>query len=138
MVMPSLITTDIKTTSTKPTEAAPSPPTTTARSAEEADEDDEKEVEDEEASRELIARYTSADTEYPEPLEAIAFQGLPSKITEIISPKTEASRDAILINCLLMFGFIAGRTFVKGNIYLNEFAVFAGRTGKDRKGTALD
>lgn len=69
-----------------------------------------------------------------------ALHGLAGDIVRTIEPSTEADSSALLVQTLVSFGSIVGRT---ANFraeddahYLNEFAVLIGKTSKARKGSS--
>src|SRR5206468_4670572 len=89
------------------------------------------------------SRVASAGREqptWPRPPAEAAFHGLPGRIVQLIEPHTESDRTALLLQMLVVFGNIIGRTAhfcVDGTThYLNLFVVLVGRTGKSRKGTS--
>jgi hypothetical protein len=77
---------------------------------------------------------------WPEPLAPEAFPGLAGELVRLIEPHSEADPAALLVQVLVAFGNLIGRTAhfrVEGQThYLNEFAVLAGKTSKSRKGTS--
>jgi hypothetical protein len=79
---------------------------------------------------------------WPDPPGPEAFDGLPGRIVAAIEPASEADRSALLIQSLVCFGNIIGRSahfIVEGTLHhANEFAVLVGRTSKARKGTSWD
>jgi len=82
----------------------------------------------------------SFDETIPGPLAADAFYGLPGEIVGTIEPHTEAAPAALLIQLLVTFGNLAGRSahFVAegDRHYPNLFAVLVGATSKGRKGSS--
>jgi hypothetical protein len=77
---------------------------------------------------------------WPDPPAEEAFHGLAGRIVNVIEPASEASRPALLVQALLGFGNVIGRSayFVveADRHHANEFAVLVGRTSKARKGTS--
>jgi hypothetical protein len=73
-------------------------------------------------------------------LGADALYGLPGRVVALIEPVTEADRVAILVQVLVGFGNVIGRTahFVVEDTahYGNEYLVLVGQTSKSRKGTS--
>ncbi len=81
----------------------------------------------------------------PEPvpwpvLDPDAYHGLAGDIVRAIEPETEADPVAILVQVLVFFGNLIGRSahfVVEGTQHFcNLFAVLVGRTGRGRKGTS--
>jgi hypothetical protein len=91
-------------------------------------------------------RSGSADAPFPEPLPwpdppgEEAFYGLAGDIVRTIEPASEADPAALLVQTLIAFGNVIGRTahfLVEADThYANEFAVLVGKTSKARKGTS--
>jgi hypothetical protein len=81
-------------------------------------------------------------TPWPAPPEDEAFHGLAGQIVHTIEPASEADPVALLVQALVMFGNIIGRTAhftVEGDRHHgNEFTVLVGRTSKARKGTSYN
>lgn len=81
-----------------------------------------------------------ARTQWPESPAAPAFQGLAGEIVHTILPNTESSAVALLIQTLICFGNVIGRTpyFVAegSRHYPNLFAVLVGVTSLARKGSS--
>jgi hypothetical protein len=77
---------------------------------------------------------------FPASLEDAAFYGLAGEIVRTIEPHTESSREALLIQVLVCFGNMIGRTahFVAegSQHFLNLFAVLVGVTSGGRKGSS--
>jgi hypothetical protein len=77
---------------------------------------------------------------WPEPPAEEAFHGPAGQVVRLIEPASEADPVAILIQILIGFGNLVGRTayFVAeaDKHYPNEFAVIVGKTAKARKGTS--
>jgi hypothetical protein len=80
------------------------------------------------------------EVEYPAPLVEAAYYGLAGEIVRRIEPHTEADPAAVLIQFLVEFGNIIGRTAYViadgAHHYCNINAVVVGPTSKARKGTA--
>lgn len=78
--------------------------------------------------------------QWPAPPDTIVWHGLAGDIIRQMDPHTEADPVALLIQLLVAFGNILGRTahFVAdGSVhYLNLFAVLVGVSSKGRKGTS--
>jgi hypothetical protein len=77
---------------------------------------------------------------WPEPLAEEAFHGLVGEAVRLLEPASEADPAALLVQLLVGFGSMVGRTayFVveADKHYANEYAVLVGRTSKGRKGTS--
>ena len=77
---------------------------------------------------------------FPETLSDVAFYGLPGEIVRRIEPHTEADPVALLIQILVGFGNVIGRSahaIADGSRHaLNLFAVLVGESSKSRKGTS--
>lgn len=77
---------------------------------------------------------------WPDPPEDAAFYGLAGDIVRTIYPHTESSKVALLIQLLVCFGNMIGRTahFVaeRSQHFLNLFAVLVGVTSGGRKGSS--
>jgi hypothetical protein len=77
---------------------------------------------------------------WPEPPAEEAFHGLAGKIVRTIEPASEADPAALLVQTLVAFGSIIGRsahfTVEADRHHSNEFIVLVGRTSKARKGTS--
>jgi hypothetical protein len=77
---------------------------------------------------------------WPAPLEPEAFHGLAGDIVRVIAPETEADEVALLLQTLIAFGNVVGRTgylrIEADQHYPNLFGVLIGKTSKGRKGTA--
>jgi hypothetical protein len=78
--------------------------------------------------------------DFPEPLDDVAFYGLAGDIVRKIEPHTEASPVALLVQILVAFGSVIGRSayiVADGARHaMNLFVVLAGETSKSRKGTS--
>jgi hypothetical protein len=83
---------------------------------------------------------TSTMTTWPGPLRAPAFHGVIGELVQAIDPHTEADPVAMLIQILVMFGNVIGRTAhfcVEADThYMNLFAAVVGQTAKGRKGVS--
>jgi hypothetical protein len=81
----------------------------------------------------------------PDPSKPIlspdALYGLPGRIVTTVDPYTEASLAAILVNVLVMFGNVIGRSAYfkveESNHYTNLFAALVGPSSSGRKGQSL-
>lgn len=77
---------------------------------------------------------------WPDPPRSEAYYGLVGEIVRTIEPHTESDPVAILIQSLIAFGSIIGRSAYfaveADRHYLNMFAVLVGVTAKGRKGTS--
>lgn len=77
---------------------------------------------------------------WPDPPEAEAFAGLAGEIVRVIEPHTESDPAAILIQLLVGFGNLIGRSAYfaveSDRHYANEFVALVGDTAKGRKGTS--
>jgi Protein of unknown function (DUF3987) len=82
----------------------------------------------------------AAIDDFPEPLSDAAFHGLAGDIVRRISPHTEASEAALLVQTLTSHGNTIGRNahaIADGSYhYTNLFVVMVGETSKSRKGTS--
>ena len=78
--------------------------------------------------------------DFPSPMSDAAFYGLAGDIVRLITPYTEASPVALLIQILTAFGNIIGRgawAVADGcEHFANLFSVLVGETSKARKGTS--
>jgi len=78
--------------------------------------------------------------EWPEPLAAQAFHGLPGEVVRAIEPHTEADPAALLVQFLVGFGNLVGRgawyAVEADRHHPNLFAGIVGVTAKGRKGTS--
>jgi hypothetical protein len=77
---------------------------------------------------------------WPDPPTAEAFYGLAGRIVRTIEPASEADSAALLVQILIAFGNVVGRSahfIVEADRHHgNEFVVLVGRTSKARKGTS--
>jgi hypothetical protein len=76
---------------------------------------------------------------FPKPMSSDAFIGLPGKIVSAISPTSEASREAMLIELLVSMGNIVGREPLRVQAGRHRpvlFAMIVGNSSKSRKGTS--
>jgi hypothetical protein len=77
---------------------------------------------------------------WPRSIGAAAYHGVFGDLVNAIAPNTEADPAALLIQALVMFGNVIGRTahwrVEADSHYLNLNVVLVGATGKGRKGTA--
>jgi hypothetical protein len=95
----------------------------------------------EELSQALLEQRYKAqdDDEFPDPMGEGAFYGPVGRIVQAVEPLTEASKEVLLLQLLVAFGCLIGRSpwvNAGGKHYTNEFLLIVGRTGrKGRKGT---
>lgn len=86
------------------------------------------------------AQPGGAQAEWPAPLDAAAFHGPAGEFVRLVEPHTEADPAALLIQFLVGFGSLVGRSpfrFAGGVAHhLNEYAVVVGDTSRARKGTS--
>jgi len=84
---------------------------------------------------------SDAEPPWPEPMAQEAYHGLAGDIVRTLEPHTESDPAALLIQSLVLFGNVIGRTAhfkIEGDThYCNEFAVGVGPTASGRKGTGL-
>jgi len=82
-----------------------------------------------------------SETNWPAPPRNEAYYGLAGDIVRAIEPHSEADPVALLIQSLIMFGNIIGKTayFIAeaDRHYLNIFSALVGATSKGRKGTSF-
>jgi hypothetical protein len=85
-------------------------------------------------------QFASAETSWPSSINKLAYQGLPGEIVNTIEPHTESDPVAILIQSLIVFGNVIGRSahfrVEADRHYTNENCVIVGETAKGRKGTS--
>jgi hypothetical protein len=78
--------------------------------------------------------------EWPRPPDPDAYHGLAGDVVRMIEPETEADPIAVLVQFLVVFGNLIGRTAHAAvgqcRHYLNEFTSLVGDTSIARKGTA--
>lgn len=89
----------------------------------------------------VFSRYKPRK-DIPEPvIEDKAFYGILGKMVNLIKDETEASKEALLFQAIVILGNLFDRKFymtINGsNIYTNEFALMVGKTSKARKGTGF-
>jgi hypothetical protein len=86
--------------------------------------------------------YMPFKLSWPQPLKDVAYQGTAGMVTELIAPHTESDNAALLLQFLVAFGNIIGRSArftVSGcDHYLNLFACLVGKTSSGRKGTSWE
>src|SRR5262249_21951942 len=86
------------------------------------------------------ASTASTASAWPSPPEPEAYHGLAGDIVRAIEPHSEADPVALLVQTLVGFGSIIGRTAhfraEDDEHFLNEFAILVGRTSKGRKGSS--
>ena len=77
---------------------------------------------------------------WPQPLRDEAFHGLAGKIVRTIEPHTEADPAALLLQFLVVFGNVVGRSpffpVERDHHHTNLYAVLVGETSRSRKGTS--
>jgi hypothetical protein len=77
---------------------------------------------------------------WPAPLAQEAYYGLAGDIVRALAPQTEADPAALLVQTLVFFGNVIGRSqravVERTDHYLNLYAVLVGATSKGRKGSA--
>lgn len=82
----------------------------------------------------------SASRKWPEPLAEQAFRGVAGQTVRAIEPNSEADPAALLVQMLLAFGSVIGRSahfrVEADRHYCNLFAVLVGVTSEGRKGTS--
>ena len=87
-------------------------------------------------------RMTTPIESPPSCLDEAAYHGLAGEIVRIIEPHTESDPAAILVQMLVAFGNVIGRSAYfpveASRHYMNLFAVIVGQSAKARKGTSLD
>jgi hypothetical protein len=80
------------------------------------------------------------DPQWPTVLQPEASHGLAGELVELIDPHTEADPAALLVQFLIAFGNVIGRSpyFTAGadQHYPNQFAVLVGASSKGRKGSS--
>jgi hypothetical protein len=80
------------------------------------------------------------EREWPEPLAPEAFVGPLADYVRVVEPATESDPAAVLLQALVMFGNVIGRTAFlpveADQHYANEFLAVVGETAGGRKGTA--
>jgi hypothetical protein len=85
-------------------------------------------------------RAVNVRDEWPAPLDEAALHGVFGDIVRVLAPQTEADPTAILVQLLVMFGNVIGRTAhfrVEADThYLNEFVAAVGPSSKARKGVS--
>lgn len=83
---------------------------------------------------------SDADSDWPNPLEEIAFHGLVGDFVRLVELHTEADPVALLVQFHVGFGSLVGRgpycLAESDRHYTNLFTCLAGETSKGRKGTA--
>jgi hypothetical protein len=89
-----------------------------------------------------LGTFDSCGTERPWPSDPgkEAYHGLAGDVVNSISPHSEASREALLIQFLVAFGNLIGRHAYRviggSRHHCNLFGMLVGKTGKGRKGTS--
>jgi hypothetical protein len=89
---------------------------------------------------EAAAPVLTVDLPWPDRLGEEALHSLPGDIVRVLEPASEADPVALLLQTMIGFGNLIGRTahFVveADKHHANEFAVLVGKTSKARKGTS--
>lgn len=84
--------------------------------------------------------HVPMDPEWPTQLQPEALYGLAGQLVKMIGPHTEADQSALLVQFLVAFGNVVGRSpyFTAGADphFPNEFAVLVGASSKGRKGSS--
>ncbi len=85
-------------------------------------------------------RERNASRRWPKPLEVEAFHGLAGEFVRVVEPHSEADPAALLVQFLVSFGSVIGRTAYAvvedARHYCNINATLVGETAKARKGTS--
>jgi hypothetical protein len=88
----------------------------------------------------IPASSLSITPPWPDPLGEEAFHGLIGDLARVLEPASEADPAALLLQALVGFGNVIGRSAhfkVEADLHFgNEFAVMVGKTSKARKGTS--
>jgi hypothetical protein len=91
---------------------------------------------------EVDADEPIAARSWPAPPDAAVYHGLAGEIVRVIEPQTEADPLGLLIQLLVMFGNVIGRSphFVveATSHHANEYTVLVGQSAQGRKGTSAD
>lgn len=91
---------------------------------------------------EKIPPAVELSPQWPAPLGVAALHGLTGEVVRAIEPHSESDPAAVLIQFLVAFGNVIGRsahaTVESTKHHCNLFAVVVGETGKARKGTSWD
>jgi hypothetical protein len=86
------------------------------------------------------APHFPVDPEWPTQLQSEALCGLAGELVETLGPHTEADPAALLLQFLIAFGNVVGRSayFTAGadQHFPNQFAVLVGASSKGRKGSS--
>ncbi len=89
-----------------------------------------------------LSQPGSRHERWPDPPHPAAFDGIAGDFVRLIGPHSEADPVALLIQVLVVFGNLIGRTAYyqveASRHYGNEFAILVGPTARARKGTSLD
>ena len=89
-----------------------------------------------------VASVANVAEGWPERLGQEAYYGLAGDIVRTIEPHSESDPVALLIQTLVMFGNVLGRTahfaVEADKHYTNEYCLLVGKTSKARKGLALN
>jgi hypothetical protein len=78
--------------------------------------------------------------QWPDPLDPAAFYGVAGDFVKLVEPHSEADPAALLVQFLVEFGNVIGRSahfrVESDQHFMNLFAVLVGTTSKGRKGTS--
>jgi hypothetical protein len=78
--------------------------------------------------------------QWPDPIHEDGFHGIAGEVVRIIEPHSEADAAALLVQTLIGWGSLAGRSAYylaeADRHHANEYAVIVGTTSKGRKGTS--
>ena len=93
------------------------------------------------SSDEIVIPVDLTQEAWPTPPAAAAFHGLAGEFVELVDPHTEADPVGLLLQFLIFFGIVIGRSahFVAESHqhFCNLFLTLVGVTGKSRKGSSL-
>jgi uncharacterized protein DUF3987 len=83
---------------------------------------------------------TRVPADWPAPLAEEAFHGVAGELTRVIEPETESATAALLLQFLVAFGNLIGRTAYftveRAKHFCNLFLILVGDSSKARKGTS--
>lgn len=118
-----------------------SPPVVETPQAETEKEPEPEKIKPEVNSHFSLNSQAVFEKKWPAPLKEEAFYGLVGDIVHSIEPNTESDPAALLIQTLVAFGNIIGRSAYfmaeADRHYLNMFIVVVGSTSRGRKGTSF-